>query len=99
VHWPLAAGRLDRRTSWASGGVVSCTVVDTGATDRELAAIVDFLANILRLPLTVHEASWMPDGHEDGGEDHHTSLEDHEGNLLVGELTVEAVGELSNTEA
>lgn len=73
--------------------------MDASAADRELS-VVNGLAGVLGLlPLAVHEAARVEDGHDDGGQDHHAALEDHEGDLFVGELAVEAVGELGDAEA
>lgn len=100
VHRPLLVWR-----SWVVGcasgtasGVEPAAVGGTTATDGELAFLLDGWG-LLLLPVVANEASRMEDGHEQDSWHHHASLEDHERDLSVGELTLEAVCEFCDTEA
>jgi len=77
-------------------GIIPTTIPHASASDGEFS----FLDRLLLLsPLAAHESTGMEDCHDDGGEDHHTTLEDHEWDFFVCEFALETVGELGDTEA
>ena len=88
---PLALRWLHSTTSWASIRIETAAVGGASATDGELALFSLGLNGLDLSPFSLHEASWMPGCHEEGAEQHHATLEDHEWNFFVGELTLEAM--------
>lgn len=50
-----------------------------------------------RDPEVTEDAAGVEDGHGSGGGDDERTLEDHEGELVVGKVRVESAPELSNT--
>lgn len=50
-----------------------------------------------RHPEVVEDTAGVEDGHESDCRDDHRSLENHEGQFVVGEMAVEAAPELGNT--
>ena len=93
---PLALRRLHGSAGWSSVGIETSAVGGASTADRELALLS---LGLDLLPFSLHETSWVPGGHEEGGEQHHATLEDHERNFLVGKFALETVRELCNTEA
>jgi len=99
MHRPLTrsrVGRVKSRLRRTSVGIIPTTIPHASASDREFS----FLNRLLLLsPLAAHKSTWMEDRHDDGGENHHSTLEDHEWDFFVCEFALETVGELGYTEA
>ena len=92
MHWPLRLRWVESGICRSAVRVISAAIVDASTTDGDFSPISDLLSLLELLPLSVHESSWMPDGHEKGCTDHHASLKNHEWDLFVGELALETVG-------
>ena len=88
---PLALRWLHGSTGWASIRIETATVGGASTTNGELAFFSLGLDGLDLLPFCLHEASRVPGSHEECGEQHHATLEDHERNLFIGELTFESM--------
>ena len=82
-----------------TAGWVEAAAVGSAATADGELALVNGLGDLLFLPLGGAVASRVEGGHQEDCHDHHASLEDHEGDFLVGKLAFEAVCEFGDTEA
>jgi len=85
---PLALRRLQSSTSRPSIGIEAITVSGASTSDRKLA-LLSLCLDLL--PFGLHEASWVPGGHEEGGEQHQATFEDHEWYFLIGKLARETM--------
>lgn len=86
--------RVSRTASW-----VEATAVRSAAAAYGELAFLHRLSDLLLLPLLGAVASRVEGSHQEDGQDHHASLQDHERDFFVGKLAFEAVCQLGDTEA
>lgn len=93
---------LDNVAGLVNTLVGSAIPLSLGKLNRALAVINSELAHgpdtlSSRNPEVAKDATWVEDGDSSDCEDDHGTLEDHEGDLVIGKVSTESVPELCNT--